>query len=389
METEQTYRVGEYYLTRNRGGYWCRTWYDEQTRQRRSATLGTKDFQGAKQKLNEWFVENSSPILDDDLELSRCLLEYWKQHAKHLKRSDTERRNAGYWVDFFPGKMVREVRPIEQRKFIEHLRSKGFAKGTIESVFKTGAAAISYAWKNEMLLNPIPLVSVSQHLAKYKMPKKERWRAMGIDEVAAMFDNSTSEKLTRFMILLIGCAGRPEAAIEIQGSRIDLNAGTINLLAEGEAQTNKYRATVRLPSFVRAIYHEGNLVSQSETTPNLNNLRNRHWIPTREAANLDDLVVPYSFRHTMARWFRSQGVEPWHASSQLGHKRKGSEITEIYAPSDPAYLEDALNATVKFFSMVYKKSEGLMRVKGLENYCPRCGVVAKIKKGQQCSLLTP
>ena len=376
METKQTYRVGEYYLTQNRSGFWCRAWYDEQTRQRRTTSLGTKNFSDAKQKLNEWFVENSSPILDDDLELSRCFLEYWKQHAKHLKRKDAERRNAGYWIEFFPKKLVREIRPIEQRRFIDALKEKGFAKGTIESVFKTGSAAINYAWKNEMLMNPIPMVSAGQHLSKYKMPKVERWRPLEIDEVALLFDNANNDKLVRYMMLLIGCSSRPTAAIEVRGSRIDLDAGTINLLLPGEAQTNKYRPTIRLPSFIEAIYHEQNLVTQSEHTPNLNNLRNRQWMGMRKRAGLDELVVPSSFRHTMARWMRSQGVEPWHASSQLGHKRKGNEITEIYAPNDPSYLEEALAAVEEYFALVYEKSTALQQFGGLKNYSPRCGLVA-------------
>ena len=376
METKQTYRVGEYYLTQNRSGFWCRTWYDEQTRQRRAGSLGTKDFPEAKQRLNEWFVENSSPILDDDLELSRCLLEYWKQHAKHLKRKDAERRNSGYWIEFFPKKLVREIRPIEQRRFIDALKDKGFAKGTIESIFKTGSAAINYAWKNEMLMNPIPVVSVGQHLAKYKMPKTERWRPLQIEEAALLFDNANNDRLIRYMMLLIGCSSRPTAAIEVCGSRIDKKAGTIDLLLTGEAQTNKYRPTVRLPSFIKAIYHEQNLVSQSEMVPNLNNLRNRQWTAMRERAGLDELVVPSSFRHTMARWLRAQGVEPWHASSQLGHKRKGNEITEIYAPNDPAYLEEALAAVEEYFAKVYEKSTALKQFEGLKSYSPRCGLVA-------------
>jgi integrase len=215
------------------------------------------------------------------------------------------------------------------------------------------------------------------------MPKTERWRPLEIDEVALLFDNANNDNLIRYMMLLIGCSSRPTAAIEVCGSRIDTEAGTIDLLITGEAQTNKYRPTVRLPSFIEAIYHEQNLVSQGENVPNLNNLRNRQWMPMRDRAGLDDLVVPSSIRHTMARWLRSQGVEPWHASSQLGHKRKGNEITEIYAPNDPTYLEEALAAVEEYFAKVYEKSVVLQQFEGLKNYSPRCGLVAISEGGKQ------
>lgn len=361
METEQAYRVGEYYLTKNRNGYWCRTWYCEQTQQRKSNSLGTRDFSAAKQALDIWFVNNVTPVLEDDLELSRCLLEYWKQHAQYLKRRDTERRNAAYWLEFFKDELVKNIRAPKQREFIEHLRGKGFARGTIESVFKTGSAAINYAWRNDMMLHPLPIINAGQHLKKYKMAKVARWRHMELEEVALMFEHATTERLMRYLIVLIGCAGRPSAAIEISGSRIDLNAGTMDLLLEDGEQTNKYRATVRLPSFIKAIYCPDNIVSQSKHVPNVNNMRNRYWLPTRNAAGLDKLVVPSSLRHTMAKWLRSQGVEPWHVSAHLGHKRGGSEITEIYAPSDPAYLSDVLKATEKYFREVKKLSPRLRK----------------------------
>ena len=64
----------------------------------------------------------------------------------------------------------------------------------------------------------------------------------------------------------------------------------------------------------------------------------------REAANLDARVVPYSLRHTLARWLRSQGVEAFQVSSQLGHRTEGASTTEIYAPYDPSFLSASVAA---------------------------------------------
>lgn len=191
------------------------------------------------------------------------------------------------------------------------------------------------------------------------MVKTERWRHLEIDEVVALFDNTSNEKLIRFLMVMIGCACRPSAALELDGSRINRKEGLIDLLVTGEAQTNKYRPTIRLPSFIDAIYHKENIVTQSDQVVNINNMRNRVWLKARESAGLDDLVVPSSIRHTMAKWLRSQGVEAWAVSAQMGHSAKGHDITEIYAPSDPAYLVGTLKAIEDYFRLIYKQSKAL------------------------------
>jgi len=46
----------------------------------------------------------------------------------------------------------------------------------------------------------------------------------------------------------------------------------------------------------------------------------------------------------MARYLRIQSVPPWEVSAQLGHKMPGLSTTERYAPFDPAYLVNAIQA---------------------------------------------
>jgi len=53
-------------------------------------------------------------------------------------------------------------------------------------------------------------------------------------------------------------------------------------------------------------------------------------------------VNPYSLRHTVARWLRKEGVPAWEVAAQLGHKRLEFSNTEIYAPFDPSYLNQAV-----------------------------------------------
>lgn len=362
MENKPPYKINQFYLTQNRDGYWCRTWYDPQTQQRKSASLRTRDLQKAQTELTEWFVKNHTPILDDDLELSRCFIEYWEQHAQYLKRKKVEQDNIVFWLEYFPEKLVREIRPPDQRAFLKHLVDKGYSKTYITGIFKTGVSAINFAWKNDMLGKPLPVLSPAVELKKYTFEKKMAYRALEIEEIATLIDHATVDRLIRFVLIMIGCACRPGAAMELEGAQIDVQSGTIDLLKPGQEQTNKYRPVVRLPSFIADFYHQDNLVHQGKVkikeSRQTDSIR-RAWNGAKRRGKLDKQVVPYAIRHTMAKWLRQSGVQPWHTSSQMGHKRRGNEITEIYAPNDPAYLGDALRAIEEYYALLFEASEGL------------------------------
>lgn len=380
METQQTYRVGDYYLTKNRAGNWCRSWYDEKTQQRKSVSLRTRDFIEAKQLIDQWFILNAQPVLDNNLTLAQCIALYYENHAKHLTRHDAERRNLMLWLDFFEVSMVREIKAPRQREFIQFLHSKKYAKSTIEGIFKTGCAAIRYACSEDMISSAPNFIDLGKEMRKFKALKKPKSRPLELLEIAQLLEQAGTDRLVRYIMILLGTGARPAAALELEGSQIDLHAGTIQLLKEGNEQSNKYRATVRLPTFIRAIYHTENICSRGyiQLNPNkpVDSIKSS-WNTARKNAKLDDLVNPGSFRKTVAKWLRTCGVEPWHVSAQLGHRRQGSEITEIYAPNDPAYLATALEAIEGYFAILYKISPRLQRLEQLRTYEARCDLVAK------------
>ena len=76
------------------------------------------------------------------------------------------------------------------------------------------------------------------------------------------------------------------------------------------------------------------------------------WRATRERAGLDADVNPYSICHTLARWMRKQGVPAWEVAAQLGHKQREFSTTEIYAPFDPSYLDNAVTAIDRVFGQL-------------------------------------
>jgi integrase len=75
------------------------------------------------------------------------------------------------------------------------------------------------------------------------------------------------------------------------------------------------------------------------------------WRKERERAGLGQEVALYSFRHTLARWMRSQGVPQWEVRGQLGHRAAG--VTERYAEYAPDFQQAAIAAIEAFWKKVH------------------------------------
>ena len=146
------------------------------------------------------------------------------------------------------------------------------------------------------------------------------------------------------LIILIGTACRPEAALELTGAQLDFEDGLIDLNPRGRAQTKKFRPVVKMPEALATVLRgapDGPLVTfRGQPVRKIN----KAWRGMREAAGLDEEVNPYSIRHTVARWMRQNGVPAWEVAAQLGHKSRDYRTTELYAAFDPAYLENAVRA---------------------------------------------
>lgn len=344
----QKAQFGEYYLTQNRTGYWCRTWYDSDSKQRRSKSLGTSDFEDAKRLLRDWFL-NSRKLSGtaSDIRLDYVLATYYDEHAKHLASQESALYHTRLWVEFFGSAKVAEVTPSKQREFlcwISKTRSDAYAK----RVFATGRAALNYAMNHEIvsqirIIPPASVLKASQ--------SKPRGRPLEIEEVRAWFDAIDYDPMRRYLTLLIGTWCRPEPALKLDSSQIDDRRGLIHLNPIGRDQNKKYRPVVRLPSFILKDC-EGNWIYRGGD--GAKSIR-RAIRTSRERAGFGTDVNSTSIRHTMARWAREQGCSGWDVACQLGHKVAGT--TEVYAEFDPKYLRDTLDATEAFWKITTNRNE--------------------------------
>jgi hypothetical protein len=357
--------IGGYWLSqRHNSSSWCRTWFDPATRQTRRASLGTSDIREAELKLAAWIVKNADVRNQHpaDLPLATVLTGYWHGHAINLPSATQAKIELRYWSDFFTTAAVAELTSTRQEAFVEHLRGIGHSVGYISRILSTGRAAIRRAHKRGELLAAPFIADVET--AEDRRVKDPKGRPLTIEEIAALFDAAHQPHV--FMYLLLACCtlARPEAILNLTTFQRDRKAGIIDLNPAGRRQTKKFRSLILeaktltpwLDQAERAMRQEAaeraRRGSYKVVAPNyiawagrsLKSIKTA-WRTLRDDAELDERVTPYSIRHTVAREMRRRRVPLEQRQAFVGHLPRGSaRTTAIYAPDEPEYLSDAVEA---------------------------------------------
>ena len=357
QKRDRAFQLGNYWLSRRAGSAgWQRTWFDATTRQTRRASLGTADFEQAKERLTDWYVANRALVQEkaQDVLLSDILARYWEGHASNLVSHGTARSSINHWLDFWKDSALGDVRTIaKQEAFQQYLQEKGLKATGISRVLSVGRAAINRAWKRGEIDSPPFIHEVAT--AQDKKAAPPLGRALEPREISALFEAASYDALRTFIVMLIATGARPIAILELTLERCDVENRLLTLNPQGRVQNKKYRPTLRMPESIVPLLQslhdryppDVHVIGESDS-PILS--VKRSWNTARKKAGLDDQVRPYSIRHTMARWLRKQGVPAWEVAAQLGHKQQGLGITEIYAPHDPSYLSKSTMAIDSFFA---------------------------------------
>jgi integrase len=339
--TKHSFQVGEWWLSQRRGSpAWYATSYDGAAQRTRRVSLGTDDFEQARERLLERYLEEHRPqnAPAEMVALADIMLDYYKAHGSEVRSASAVRTSCGYWVDFFGDASIAEATKAPKLEaFIAHLAGHGFATAYIQRILGVGKAAFKRAWRRGEIAGApyIPSVKVD-----YGDPLG---RPLRIAELARLLA-AAPDHLRLMLMILIGTACRPEAALELTGDQLDFDDGLIDLNPRGRAQTKKFRPVVKMPDTLATVLKnapDGRLVTfHGRPVKKIN----KAWRGMREAAGLDEDVNPYSIRHTVARWMRQNGVPAWEVAAQLGHKSREYRTTELYAAFDPAYLSNAVHA---------------------------------------------
>ncbi|MGB0907378.1 MAG: tyrosine-type recombinase/integrase [Maricaulaceae bacterium] len=261
-------------------------------------------------------------------------------------------RNLKFWLEYHGEATLEEAADLRQQElFREWLQSeKSLGLNSVRKVITIGKAAFNWSYKRGEV-DKVPYFEL------VKVPKPEPMgRHIEVSEVAALIRAADKKHIKLFILMLIATAARPKAVLDLQFDQIDFGEDIIDLNPKGRSRTTKTRPVVKLPQSLKVLLQAEQLEG---TNPYLIHYKDAPikstrsaWQNLRTAADLDDKVVPYSIRRTMARFMRKQGVPAWEVAEQLGHMSTGYRITELYTAHSPDYLEKAVEAIDVFLGLL-------------------------------------
>lgn len=343
---ERPGQIGDYWLSKRPGSQqWCRTWYDDATRQTRRASLGTADFQEGKLKLWEWFAKHGRIAKQEAAQasLDMLLVRYWEQHASALPSAETAKIALGYWSDFFGTATVTEITAARQREFMDWLREGDRSEGYIKRIMTVGKAALNRAYR-EGEIETVPYIIPGED-------GEPRDLVLSVAQCSALWTAAGQPHERMMLALLFGTLARPEAALGLCREFVDFDRWLLTQNPPGRRQTRKYRPTVPVAAFLRPILlaaPPGPLVTwQGKPIASFKTA----WRKLRERARLPKEAVPKTIRHTMATELRAENVPEAEIQGMLGH-RAYSGRTEVYAKYRPDYCGQAVAAIDRFMVRV-------------------------------------
>jgi integrase len=350
---------------KGRTGALYRTWYDTERRQTRRSVLqpSTANLQEAKVLLAEWVTNHRVEQLKvtpnktpDVTPLSMVFLSHWEKHASKIASAQAVKNSLAVWGEFWGNAMISDLTPMRQDDFIRWMQAKGWSNGYIFRILADGRSALNRAKKYQEVTDVPFIFSV-------RCPEPPE-RALTMQQLATII-NRTREFTPNgakvpgrdhlFMFILVGIAtwARPDAIFDLTRDQVNFDSRRIALNPEGRGQTKKYRPVVAMPDFITEFLKHADHQIVNYYGRKVASVRG-FFQDLQGTQGLPDWLQAKSIRHTMAKHARAAGVDDWHVSGQLGHRKPGRSTTEIYAKYDPSYLSETRQFTDDFVRQLQK-----------------------------------
>jgi len=316
--------------------------------------LRTADFDDAKIRLTEWFVINHQrkDAEPTDVTLAEVFGQYYDKRGSKLKSSYQAQLSLRYWLDFHKEATVSEAADMtNQERFHAWLMDeRGMNQNTVNRVVSVGKTSLNWAWKRGILKTTPYIAQVA------RVPSPPKGRPLDVSEIVQMLEGAKTPHLKAFILMGLATGARPDAIFDLDFERCDRENKIITLNPQGRIQNKKHRPTVKMPEAIIPVIDYLEEFSEGENLILYHGKKvssvKRAWRLLRADVGLDKDVNPYSLRHTVARWLRKEGVPAWEVAAQLGHKRLEFSTTEIYAPYDPSYLNQAVAGIDKLLQTI-------------------------------------
>lgn len=228
------------------------------------------------------------------------------------------------------------------RNYTQHRINQGRSQGTVWTELTRLRSALNWAKKRKVIPDA-PYIWIPTK-------PEPRDRVMTVDEVIRLIDASSSvPHLRLFVVLAITTSARTAAILELQWTRVDFDAGTINFREKQAAnpltkRVRKARALVPMTDEARAALSAARLVA---LTDNVIEWDGRHVLKIRKSftaavkrAGLGPDITPHVLRHTVLSWLDDEGI-PMERISKLAGHRDLETTRKIYAKPSVNTLREA------------------------------------------------
>ena len=271
--------------------------------------------------------------------IETVLVRYYKNHAKDIRSAESSRYALAKWSAYFAEMVVSDITPATIDGFIENLRAQGCSEGYIGRILGVGKAALNRAYK----LGEITSVPYVKSGSKGRV----RERILTIQESADLFNAVESEHMLMYFMIAFNTLARPEAILELKLFQVNLDDRLITLNPPGREQTKKRRPTLPITETLFPWLEKAKTDSLVCWKGKPIKSVRKGFQMIRDRAGLDNKVIPYTIRHTMATELRKRGVQEWDLAGFLGHS--SGSVTERYAKFAPDYMSKARIAIDEYF----------------------------------------
>jgi integrase len=214
----------------------------------------------------------------------------------------------------------------------------GVSTTTARHDLKNLRAAVNYYHKTYGL-KTVPIVTLPP-----KSDARVRWLTR--QEAAQLLRSTKTPHLRRFILIGLYTGTRSQAILGLSwmpstsSGYIDLDKGVLYRRGADQRKTNKKQPPVTIPDRLLAHLRRWNRLDAQlgvhhvvhYQSSRISKLR-RSWATARQAAGLDEDVIPHTLRHTAATWLMQLGIDMWEAAGYLGISIKMLE--EVYGHHHP------------------------------------------------------
>lgn len=260
--------------------------------------------------------------------------------------------------EFFNGKYIEDIKPLDVSRYLEYLEKKGFAAKTVKGRMLVLNLILKYAILLEYInSNPCQYITVPKGL-----PKKKRLPATP-DDVQKIKENTDKEfGVLAYFILFTGCRRGEALAITPEDINLDNKTVSINKTVEWLGSRPQIKKSPKTDAGNREIPLTDNLIElltprmkqnyifQNEKGELYNNSQvTRGWDKYQIETGVQS--TPHQLRHAYQTMLFDAGIDIKTAQTWLGHKDIKTTL-DIYTHLSESRLSNSIEKFNDFVNTI-------------------------------------